>query len=321
MWLARHLQLGALGLELAEQPGVEDRQRRLAGERLAAARTISASKRARRPPADHQRARRSGRRAASAPRAPTASRRRSRTSRCGSSSTASRSATWSGRRSSAARPTRVDVPPDRDARAAGRPARAACRSAARTKKASSASSYSMIEPPSVPVSRTALATIRLQHLVEVEARADRLADLAERLELLDLAGQLGAPRLQRAHQLDLAQRDRRLGRELVEQPRSPVVERRDLVRHMDEHADDLVVQHHRRATAGCGTRRSAGGPGARTRGRPARRRSAGYAGPPRPGPPARPGRGHRVVRDVAPELRRDRRPTIRDSRKRLPSTR
>ena len=33
----------------------------------------------------------------------------------------------------------------------------------------------------------------VQHLVEVEARADGLADLAECLQLRDLAGQLGAP--------------------------------------------------------------------------------------------------------------------------------
>ena len=35
-----------------------------------------------------------------------------------------------------------------------------------------------------------------QHVVDVEARAHRLADLAQRLELLDLAGELGAARLE-----------------------------------------------------------------------------------------------------------------------------
>ena len=74
----------------------------------------------------------------------------------------------------------------------------------------------MIEPPSVPVSRTALLTMLFEHGVGVEARADRLADLAQGLELLDLAGQLGAASLEGPHQVDLAQGDRRLGGELVQ---------------------------------------------------------------------------------------------------------
>ena len=76
---------------------------------------------------------------------------------------------------------------DRDGRAAVRAAQGCCRRRRGRESESAGSSYSMIEPPSVPVSRTALLTMLVQHLVEVEARADRLADLPQRLQLRDLA--------------------------------------------------------------------------------------------------------------------------------------
>ena len=79
-----------------------------------------------------------------------------------------------------------------------------------------------------------------EHLVGVEARADGLAQLAQCLELLDLAGQLGAPRLERAHQVHLPQRDGGLGREVVQQARVPLAEGRDRPPPHGEDAHDLV---------------------------------------------------------------------------------
>ena len=68
----------------------------------------------------------------------------------------------------------------------------------------------MIEPPSVPESSTACMAMVASTSVDVEAGADRLADLAQRLELVDLARQLGAARLQLLHELDAVDRHRRL---------------------------------------------------------------------------------------------------------------
>ena len=90
----------------------------------------------------------------------------------------------------------------------------------------------MIEPPSRSGQPHGVADDLLQHLVEVQGRAHRLADLAQRLELLDLARQLGAARLQGPHQVDLPQHDRALDGELLEQLALPVVEGSDVVRHM-----------------------------------------------------------------------------------------
>ena len=68
----------------------------------------------------------------------------------------------------------------------------------------------------------------VQHLVRIEGRAHDLSELAEGLDLLHLGGQIRSAGLQRTHQLDLAERDRRLGREVVQHPHLVVAERRDL---------------------------------------------------------------------------------------------
>ena len=113
----------------------------------------------------------------------------------------------------------------------------------------------------------------VQDLVEVEARADRLAHLPERLQLRDLARQFGAPRLEGAQQVDLPERDRTLSGELLEELALVVVERRDLGAPHGQDADDLVLEDHRRGEKGAETGTSSEGPCVRIPRRPARRRS------------------------------------------------
>ena len=50
---------------------------------------------------------------------------------------------------------------------------------------------------------------RREHRVEVEAGAHRLPDLAQRLQLIDLAGELGAASLEGAHEVQVADGDGR----------------------------------------------------------------------------------------------------------------
>ena len=106
-----------------------------------------------------------------------------------------------------------------------------------------------------------------QHLVQVEGRADRLADLAERLELVHLPRELGAPLLHLLDQLDAVDRHRSLSGERGEDRHLPLVERADVVA-----PERPVLPRPRRRRSSvrpswCGTRRRAGGPGGRTRGR------------------------------------------------------
>ena len=93
----------------------------------------------------------------------------------------------------------------------------------------------------------------VQDLVEVEARADGLANLPERLQLRDLACQLGPPGFECAHQFDLSQHDRTLGGELLEELAFTVIEGRDVGPPQGEHADDLVLEDHRRGEKGAET--------------------------------------------------------------------
>ena len=90
----------------------------------------------------------------------------------------------------------------------------------------------------------------VQHRVGVEARAHRVAHLSQCLELVHLAGQLGAASLERLHQVDLAQRDRRLCRELVQQTQVALAERGDLGPPHRQHAHHVVAQQHRRRQEG-----------------------------------------------------------------------
>ncbi len=91
---------------------------------------------------------------------------------------------------------------------------------------------------------------RGQHLVGVEAGADRLADLGEGLELLHLAPQLGRAVLERGDELDVPQGQRRLLGEGGEQLARAVVEGVDLVAPHRQDADHLVLDEHRRSHDG-----------------------------------------------------------------------
>ena len=93
----------------------------------------------------------------------------------------------------------------------------------------------------------------VQDLVEVEARADRLANLPERFQLRDLACQLGPSGLECTHQVDLSQHDRTLGGELLQELAFTVIEGRDVGPPQGEHADDLVLEDHRRGEKGAET--------------------------------------------------------------------
>ena len=162
--------------------------------------------------------------------------------------------------------------------------------ALRTSKQSSCSTYSMIEPPSVPVSRTAFATICSSTSCEVEAGADRLAHLAQRLELVHLGGQLGAAGLEGLHQPDVLDDDRGLRGEHAQQLDRALVERRHRGPPDGEHARPPRRRRSSAPTAACGSRPPPGGPGGRTPGRRARPRSAGSCGPGRHVRRRRPGR-------------------------------
>ena len=88
---------------------------------------------------------------------------------------------------------------------------------------------------------------RRQHLVEIEARADRLADLAERAQLVDGLRELPlrcSSSWNSSHVLD---RDHALRGERRHKLDRPVVERVDLRAPQRDHADDAVVGQHRDA--------------------------------------------------------------------------
>ena len=150
--------------------------------------------------------RRAGPGAASGRPGPSASRRGRAPRGAGPAATSARSVTDTERCSAAARPTseesrRMVTLRSRSSSAALLPC------AARTWKVSVEASYSMIEPPSVPVRRTALATTRWSTSSRSEARADGVADLGQRLQLVDLGGELATPAGQGPRELDLPQDD------------------------------------------------------------------------------------------------------------------
>ena len=81
---------------------------------------------------------------------------------------------------------------------------------------------------------------RRQHLVEVEARGHRLADLTQRPQLVDRPGQV-------LEELHVPDRDRGLRGEGRQKVDRPVAERIDLEPPEDQDSDDAVADQHRRA--------------------------------------------------------------------------
>ena len=69
---------------------------------------------------------------------------------------------------------------------------------------------------------------RREHRVEVQAGAHRLPDLAQRLQLIHLAGKLGAATLEGAHEIQVADGDGRRRRERGKERGCPLIERVDL---------------------------------------------------------------------------------------------
>jgi hypothetical protein len=93
--------------------------------------------------------------------------------------------------------------------------------------------------------RSAKRADRRQHLVEVQARADRLTDLTKRLQLVDRLRQLGAALLQLAEQLRVADRDHTLRREGRHELYRPLAEWIDLRAPQQDYTDDAAVHEHR----------------------------------------------------------------------------
>ena len=131
-----------------------------------------------------------------------------------------------------------------------------------------------------------------EDLLEVQARADRVADLAQHLELGDLAGELLAAGAQRRDELDLAQDDRRLGRERADEVDLALVEGAGLGAPHRQDPDDVAVEEHRRRQQGSVAGEVLQVVPPVVRGRRGRPRSAGWSGP---GPHVRAGcRGPRA---------------------------
>jgi hypothetical protein len=86
-----------------------------------------------------------------------------------------------------------------------------------------------------------------EHVVEVEAGAHRVANAAEGLELFDLAPQFRLPASELAHQANLLDSDRGLGSEGRQHVGGAISERVDLRSPHRQHADELLVEQHRYA--------------------------------------------------------------------------
>ena len=142
-------------------------------------------------------------------------------------------------------------------------------------KASRSSSYSMIEPPSVSLMRTAWVTMRLSTSSgsRLELTASPRSRSASSCSTLLASSD---PRVSSdGHQLDLPQHDRRLGGEGARRARPPA---RRTGRPRGARRRGRRPPRRRGSsapTSGSGSRPAAAGPGARTPGRRGRRRSAG----------------------------------------------
>ena len=117
---------------------------------------------------------------------------------------------------------------------------------------------SKIEPPSVSDSAHRLGDDRRQHLVEVAARADGVADLPEGPQLVDRAREVAPALLERLEELHVLDRDRALRGEGVGEGDRLVVERLDLVAPQRDDAEDALVDEHRHAQQGADAAEVAG---------------------------------------------------------------
>ena len=86
-----------------------------------------------------------------------------------------------------------------------------------------------------------------EHLLQVDAGADRLAGLTQRLQLAHRLRELAAAILQLHEQLHVLDRDRALLREGRDQRDRAIIERLDLAPGEDDHADHLLGDQHRDA--------------------------------------------------------------------------
>ena len=99
---------------------------------------------------------------------------------------------------------------------------------------------------------------RRQHLVEVAARADGVADLPEGPQLVDRAREVAPALLERLEELHVLDRDRALRGEGVGEGDRLVVERLDLVAPERDDAEDALVDQHRHAEQGADAAELAG---------------------------------------------------------------
>ena len=104
------------------------------------------------------------------------------------------SATASDLRVEAACPTRVSSRPIRAARSASSNS-SLVPNAARIENSCASASNSKMEPPSVPDKLHGMGNDGREHLVQIEARIDGMADIVQSLHLLDRASELPAPQL------------------------------------------------------------------------------------------------------------------------------
>ena len=150
--------------------------------------------------------------------------------------------------------------------------------AVRTKKRCWASSNSINEPPSVPDSCTACMTIveSTMSRSRLELTASPTWPSASNCSTLRASSALRASRARTRSRLRTAMAA--AAANAVRSAIGPILERIDLGAPHRQHADDVVVEQHRRAHDRAITARSAGRPGDRSQGRPARRRSAWCAG-------------------------------------------
>ena len=166
--------------------------------------------------------------------------------KCASGGTSPMSATATGVRVSAARPTSVSRRPNLVARSAASSS-SLVPNAARISNASASSSI-LEDRSSFGIRELhGVRDDRRQHLVEVEARAHCLADLAQTFQLVDGARELPRSQLELLHQVRVPDRDRTLSRERRRDLDLARRERIDFAAPERDDADHLVLAQHRHA--------------------------------------------------------------------------